>query len=249
MVSVDPKRVELKLSIGADGPEEATEWLGLKDSEAARATIWFCDQVASGGDGVRFELFDRGVIVRLRRKHGDDDSNTTIKYRREAPLVLPPGWDPEATPDFKVEGDWTIRSRMVAASLDSTVAGATIDEAGRAGPPLPRSLFSDDQRRFVTDLIAPRSVDLAALRPLGPIDAWRWEEAPRRDLDKKVGAERWKFDGREFLELSTRVRFENGDEWLNRFATWATDGGLNIASVGTTKTQAVLEHFAGRLGP
>ena len=45
---------------------------------------------------------------------------------------------------------------MVAASLDSTVAGATIDEAGRTGPPLPGSLFSDDQRRFVTDLVAPR---------------------------------------------------------------------------------------------
>jgi hypothetical protein len=187
--------------------------------------------------------------VTARRKHGDDDSDTTIKYRREAPLVLPAGWDPETTPDFKVEGDWTIRSRTVAASLDSTVAGATIDEAGRAGPPLPSSLFSDDQRRFVTDLIAPRSVDLAALRPLGPIDAWRWEEAPRRDLDNEVSAERWRFDGQEFLELSIRVRFENADEWLNTFAAWATDGGLDIASIGTTKTQAVLEHFAGGLAP
>ena len=41
---MDPKRVELKLSIGADAAEEATEWLGLKDGEATRATIWFCDQ-------------------------------------------------------------------------------------------------------------------------------------------------------------------------------------------------------------
>ena len=155
----------------------------------------------------------------------------------------------EATPDSKVEGDWTIRNRTVAASLGSTVVAATIDEAGRSGPPLPSGLFSDDQRRFVTDLIAPRSVDLAALRPLGPIDAWRWEEAPRRDLDNEVGAERSRFDGLEFRELSIRVRFENADEWLNRFAAWATDGGLDIASIGTTKTQAVLEHFASRLAP
>jgi hypothetical protein len=31
----------------------------------------------------------------------------------------------------------------------------------------------------------------------------------------KVGAERWRFDGQEFLDLSIRVRFENADEWLN----------------------------------
>jgi hypothetical protein len=248
MVSVDPQRVELKLSIGAGDVKKAKKWLGLKDGEATQATIWFCDQPRSDGDGDHFDLFDRGVIVRLRRKYGDD-SNTTIKYRREAPFVLPPGWDPEVTPDFKVEGDWTIQSRKVAASLDSTVADATIDEAGRNGPPLPSGLFSHDQRQFVADLVAPHAVDLAALRPLGPIDAQRWEEAPRKDLNDKVGAERWRYDGLEFLELSIRVRFENAEEWLSRFADWATDGGINVTSLDKTKTQAVLEHFAQRLAP
>jgi hypothetical protein len=135
----------------------------------------------------------------------------------------------------------------VAASLVSTVAGATIDEAGTTGPPLASGLFTDDQRRFAAALLAPRAVDLAALRPLGPIHARRWEEAPRKDLDNELGAEQWDADGLEFLELSIRVRFENAEEWLRRFVEWASDKDLNIASVGTTKTQAVLEHFAQRL--
>ena len=72
---------------------------------------------------------------------------------------------------------------------------------------------------------------------------------PRKDLGKELGAEHWKADGLEFLELSIRVKFANAEKWLRKFAAWATDEGLDIASVGTTKTQAVLEHFAQRLAP
>jgi hypothetical protein len=245
---VDPERVELKISVNADGARRAKKRLGLKNAGASRATIWFCDQPGRDAGGVRFELADRGVIVRLRHKRGAD-SDTTIKYRREPPFDLPDDWAPAATADFKVEGDWTINGQKVAASLDSTVAGAAVDAAGNAGPPLTESLFSDDQRRFAAALVAPRRVDLDALRPLGPIQAWRWEEAPRKDLGNELGAEHWKADGLEFLELSIRVKFANAEKWLRKFAGWATDEGIDIASVGTTKTQAVLEHFAQRLAP
>jgi hypothetical protein len=246
---MDPERVELKVSISADGVRRAKKRLRLNDTEAGRATIWFCDQPGRDDGGLRFELADRDVIVRLRHKR-DADSDTTIKYRREPPFDLPVGWPPAATVDFKVEGDWTVRGRKVSASLDSTVAGVIVDDAGASGPPLPRSLFSDDQRRFAAALLVPpRAVDLGALTPLGPIHAWRWEETPRKDLGKELGAEHWKADGLEFLELSIRVKFANAEKWLRKFATWATDKGLDIASVGTTKTQAVLEHFAQRLAP
>ncbi len=85
---MDPERVELKISLGAEGARKAKELLGFEDRDASRATIWFCDLPRDEGDAVHFELFDRGVIVRLRRRHGDD-SDTTIKYRRSAPLILP----------------------------------------------------------------------------------------------------------------------------------------------------------------
>jgi hypothetical protein len=243
---MDPERVELKISVNANSARRAKKRLGLKNAEASRATIWFCDQPVRDAGGLRFELADRDVIVRLRHKRGAD-SDTTIKLRREPPFELPEGWAPAKTAAFKVEGDWTVRAQKVSASLDSTVVGATIDEAGASGPPLTESLFSDDQRRFAAALLAPRTFDLGALRPLGPIHAWRWEEAPWKDLGKELGAEQWKADGLEFLELSIRVKFANAEKWLRRFAAWATDEGLDIASVGTTKTQAVLEHFARRL--
>lgn len=245
---MDPERVELKLSIAGGASKRAKKRLDLDDDRAARATIWFCDRPRWDGDGVHFDLFDRGVIVRLRHKRGDD-SDTTVKYRRKPPFDLPPGWQPEPTSDFKIEGDWTTHGRTVAASLDSTVGGKAIDKAGATGPPLPSGLFSDDQRRFAAALLAPRPVDLATLRPLGPIRARRWEESPRDDLGNELGAEQWDADGLEFLELSIRVKFENAEEWLTRFTTWASDTNLDVSSVATTKTQAVLEHFAQHLAP
>jgi hypothetical protein len=245
---MEPERVELKININADGVRRAKKHLGLEDRDATRATIWFCDQPRRDAGTLHFEMADRHVIIRLRHKHGAD-SDATIKYRRRPPFHLPDGWSPPTTAGFKVEGDWTVSAQTVAASLDSTVAGGAIDEAGFAGPPLARCLFSDEQRRFVTALLAPSPLDLAALRPLGPVHALRWEEAPRKDLGNELGAEQWTADGLEFLELSVRVKFANAEKWLRTFTEWARDERLDVASIGTTKTQAVLEHFARRLAP
>jgi hypothetical protein len=245
---MDPERVEIKISINAKGARRAKKRLGLDNADAARATIWFCDQPSRDAGRPRFEMADRDVIIRLRHKRGAE-SDTTIKYRREPPFDLPEGWAPAAVADFKVEGDWTVSGQTIAASLDSTVAGAAIDAAGTSGPPLPQNLFSDEQRRFAAALVAPHPVDLGALRPLGPIHAWRWEETPRDDLGNELGAEQWKADNLEFLELSIRVKFANAEEWRRKFAAWATDHDLDIASIGTTKTKAVLQHFAGRFAP
>jgi hypothetical protein len=248
LTRMDPERVELKINIDSDGVRRAKKQLGLMDADARRATIWFCDRPRRDADGLHFELAGRDVIVRLRHKHGDD-SDSTIKYRREPPLDLPEGWSTSRGTDLKVEGDWTVSGRRVAASLTTTVPGSVIDEAGAAGPPLRNKLFSDDQRRFAAALLAPSTCALAELRPLGPIHALRWEEAPRRKLGNELGAEQWKADGLEFLELSIRVKFANAERWLRSFTQWALDEGLDIAAVGTTKTQVVLEHFARRLSP
>jgi len=244
---VQPNRVELKLSIfGEEGAKYAKQQLGLEDRKATQATIWFCDEWRVDGNRVRFQLFDNGVIVRLRRKEGES-SDTTVKYRRDEPFTLPQGWDPKTMPEIKLEGDWTTGGRKVAASIDASVADGTIREAGTTGPPLPSALFSDEQQRFAAALLAPKVTDLTTLRPLGPISALRWDEEQRDDLDNEVGAEQWQVDGLAFLELSIRVKYENADRWSHRFAEWAAnDQHLDIASVGTTKTQAVLEHFARR---
>jgi hypothetical protein len=243
---VEPKRVELKISIRAKRVKDAREQLGLKDSGATSADIWFCDRALGGGG---FELFDRGLIVRLRSKDGPD-SDTTIKYRRPQPLELPAGWaDVETHPDYKIEGDWTAKNHQVSASLDSTVVGTMIDAAVASGPPLTKGLFSADQRAFAKALIAPGQVSLPSLQPLGPIHALRWEEAPRADLGEELGAEQWTAGELVFLELSMRVKFANAQEWQDKFKSWAIKKRFGVASMGTTKTQAVLEYFAKQLPP
>ena len=156
---MEPERVELKININVDGVRRAKKHLGLADGDATRATIWFGDRPGRDAHALHFDLADRDVIVRLRHNHGAD-SDATIKYRREPPLQLSDGWSPATTTDFKVEGDWTVSAQNVAASLSSTVAGAAIDEAGFAGPPMAPGLSSDDQRRFAAALLAPSTLDV-----------------------------------------------------------------------------------------
>ena len=245
---VEPKRVELKISIRAKHVKDARHNLELNDNDATTATIWFCDRPL-GGHHAGFELFDRGLIVRLRSK-GGDDSDTTVKYRRPQPLELPSGWDDvEARPNFKIEGDWTGKNRQVSASLDSTVDEKVIDDAVADRPPLSQQLFSADQRAFANALTAPDKVSLTSLRPLGPIHALRWQEAPREDLDEELGAEQWTAGDLVFLELSIRVNFDEAQKWQDKFKFWAMKKGFGASSMGTTKTQAVLEYFADRLPP
>lgn len=243
---VEPKRVELKISIRAKHAKEARHKLALNDKDATTANIWFCD-LPLGGHHAGFELFDRGLIVRLRSKDGDD-SDTTVKYRQPQPLDMPSGWDDvDAHPNFKIEGDWTGKNHQVSASLDATVEGNVIDGAVEAGLPLSHELFSADQRAFANALTAPGKVSLTSLQPLGPIHALRWQEAPREDLAEEIGAEQWTAGELVFLELSIRVKFDSAQEWQHTFKDWAVKKGFGASSMGSTKTQAVLEYFAGRL--
>ncbi len=243
---MDPEQVELKLNVNARGVLRAKQHLGLDDADATHATIWFCDVPRRQANTLHFALSDRGVIVRLRHKEGGD-SDSTVKYRREAPLHLPAGWSPRTTDDLKVEGDWTTSAQTVAASLTAEISGATIDAAGSDGPPLDRRLFSADQRRFAADLLGPTPVELADLQPLGPVSALRWEETSRDDLGNELGAEQWTAGDLQFLELSIRVKFGKAEKWLRRFTEWAADERLDVAATGSTKTKAVLEHFARQL--
>jgi hypothetical protein len=241
----NPQRVELKISISADQVKAARKQLGLKHGDATAAKIWFCERPVVGDSG-RLDLFERGLIVRLRSKDGDH-SDTTVKYRRPEPIELPAGWDdPDAHPNYKIEGDWTGDNRQVSASLDSTVAHTVIEYAVAKGTPLDRKLFSADQRRFASAIADPHKVSLASLQALGPVHALRWQETSRPDLGDELGAEQWTADDLVFLELSIRVKYRDAKAWQHRFADWATDQGVAPSALATTKTQAVLEHFAKR---
>jgi hypothetical protein len=241
-----PNKVELKISLTAGDVSAARQELGLLDDGATTASIWFCEQVARSIR--RMPLSERGVIVRVRDKGADSD--TTVKYRRPDPIQLPTGWDdPDGHPDYKIEGDWTGANHQVSASLDSTVTSAVVAKAMTGGSPLDSALFSADQRAFANALLPPSGLTLTSLHPLGPIHALRWNEEVKPGFDDPIGAEQWTADDLVFLELSIRVKYAHAKERQQAFLEWATTKHLKVDAVGSTKTQAILEHFATRRTP
>ncbi|HKY16703.1 MAG TPA: hypothetical protein VJM33_17390 [Microthrixaceae bacterium] len=108
-------------------------------------------------------------------------------------------------------------------------------------------MFSDEQRAFADAVGGGAGVDLDSLRPLGPVHALRWEESMNDSLELELGAEQWIADDLLFLELSIRAKFNKAEQLQRRFGEWAADEELGVAASATTKTQAILEHFAGRL--
>jgi hypothetical protein len=191
---------------------------------------------------------ERGLIVRLRSKDRDD-SDTTVKYRRPEPIDLPAGWrEPDAHPNYKIEGDWTGDNHQVSASLDSTLAHTVIDDAVTKGTPLERQLFSADQRRFASAIAAPYKVNLCVTKRSRPDPGVAVAGTSRPDLGEELGAEQWIADDLIFLELSIRVKYGDGKARQHRFADWAKHQGVARSALATTKTQAVLEHFAKRRG-
>jgi hypothetical protein len=245
----DPGRVEIKLSIGADDVAPARELLGWTDARAARADIWFCDRITGTGKDRALDLFDRHLIVRLRHKFGKD-SDTTLKYRGKPPLDLPSEWrSSDDDRHYKIEGDWTGKSQLVSASLDSTVSGHDITSSVGHGSLSVDDLFSADQKAFAGEVGDGAGIEWKSLQPLGPIHALRWEEEDRDDLDHALGGEQWIAGDLLFLELSVRVKFAKAQEWQERFTDWAGEKALGVSAVATTKTEAVLHHFADRLEP
>jgi len=239
--------VEIKLSIGEDDVAPARARLGWADDTAVGGDIWFCD-VISGKDAdgnATLELFDRNLIVRLRHWfHDDGESDCTVKFRGTPPLQLPTAWaEPDDDHGYKIEGDWTGESRKESASLKQKVAGHDITSSVAHGKPLANGLFSDRQRQLAEALGGIRWKEL---EPLGPIHALRWDAERHDGLGAKLAGEQWIAGDLRFLELSIRVKEDEALEWQGRFTDWADHEKLGASAVGTTKTEAVLHHFASR---
>ena len=127
----------------------------------------------------------------------------------------------------------------MAASLDSDVEAA-LDELVAGRPDQVRRLMSDAQAALAGELL----LGLDGLVALGPIRSWKWE-AGAGELDARVEAERWEVeDGPRFLELSMRVEVADGPAALRWLRETVTGAGLTIDDA-ETKTQTVLQHFAG----
>ena len=237
-----PDAVEIKVNVSAAHADAALRDLRLKGSAAKRRDIWFYEHVRGIEGSAALPLFNRSVIARVRRDRARDEGDVTIKLRG-AELSLPEEWSHRAEGSgwtFKIEGDWTGDRQQMAASL--TAEFDRDRPATRRAPRLSKLVTTRQRDLLHRALAVP--IDVATLRPLGPISARTWGAA---DLGFAVGvaAERWRAGSLQFLELSARVDAGDAEAAQRDFDAFLRGRGIEVAALEETKTELVLRHFAG----
>jgi hypothetical protein len=225
--------VEIKLTVRADQEQMVEVELDRTDVEPEAREIYYFDN-----DDL--DLYNAGLVLRARKtKRGTDD--TTVKLRPVVPSEISDSWKRLA--EFNIEMD-AVGDRMVcSAKLDAEQGRGEID-AVAAGDREIRKLFTTDQE--LLSEYAPRDVNWGDLRPLGPIDARKWELEPE-DFDHELTVEMWVLpDDSDLIELSIKVSPDLAEEASMAMRDFLTARGLDVEGDQQTKTRAALSFFTGR---
>lgn len=196
---VDP--IEIKVNIGGN-VDHALGQLGLDPGAGQEREIWFLDDIT---EGLReaLPLLNSGVILRLRRPEKDskDKEDSTVKLRpcRRSQLVGMWNAPRKHDPEYRIEGDWSRKRHVVAASCVAEFAHGTFERALKPAGAL-SGAFSEPQRTFLaqcSDILFA----FEGLTALGPITATQWKDFTFGDVED-VTAERWRF--REWMYSNCR---------------------------------------------
>ncbi|MGW1373034.1 hypothetical protein ACWD6P_01985 [Streptomyces sp. NPDC002446] len=239
--------VEVKTILSDEAAESARRTLGLEAEDGKGLSIYFWDKPWTNGDDIRLPLSEAGVVIRLRKPAKGDADDLTVKLRPCVPDTLPADW--RASRDgkdweFKIEEDWTGRSRVWAASLKveddfdrPAVDGGDGDEDAR------RPRLTRDQQRLLAS-VEVTDDDLADLVPLGPVQAIKWKPS-RRDLIHPLTAEFWSVGADlRFLELSLRAHPAEASGAQDLLERALLELDLQAPSPQTSKTASVLTALA-----
>jgi len=226
--------VELKMSVPDADRRSAIAALGLDPLAADVVQIWFFDTVD-------LDLNRAGVIARVRRTRGRDDS--AVKLRPVVPDNLPEKL--RAQPGFGVEIDAMPSGFVCSGRLKQKLKPGAVRKAMLGGKG-PRALFNKQQRAFF-EKHAPAGLSLDDLEPLGPINAFKLKFAPK-GLDRRLAAELWLYpDGARILELSTKCDPSSAFAVAAETRAFLDEHGIVMTGVQQTKTKTALEYFAGEL--
>lgn len=246
-----PDPIEIKVNIAGD-VDRALAALGLGEGEPRE--VWFLDDLT---DGARppLPLLNAGIVLRLRRKGGGgkagdragnkpkEDSTVKLRPCRRSQLISP--WDarPAEDSDYRIEGDWSRTSHVLAASYVSELAPGDIADALDGGH-LAKA-FTGPQRAFLSDCGAV-AVALSGVTALKPIASRVWKDFTLGAVEH-VDAERWTVAGLDFLELSIRVTTGEGDAVKQQFvlAEAVLERGLEFDDSDAPKTVRVMRRLAG----
>jgi hypothetical protein len=220
---------EVKVTIRGDQVAAARELLGLADADAKRFEVSFYDTSA-------LELLEAGLILRSRKVH-DGGDDVTIKVRPLPRSAVAAHWF--QLEGFKAEADRSGPRSVESCSFTVPRSARAIDEVTR-GERTIESLFSESQREFARTY-SPVAPDWGRLRVIGPMEAQTWKfRLP--ELETRISAELWTLpDGRQLLELSSRVQQPEADAAAAALDAALRARGLDASDVQETKTKTVLE--------
>lgn len=233
-----PDPIEIKVNIGGD-IDAALAALGLGDGEPRE--VWFLEDRTEGVPAL--PLLNAGIIVRLRRRKKKADSTVKLRPCRRSQLVDTWEGQPPEDSDYRVEGDWSRKRHVLAASygcdLDPDIVKSAVD-TGRL-----EAVFTAPQRAF---LAACGSVGVAlnALTVLEPIAASTWKGRTVGAVPQ-VDAERWRVGGMDFLELSIKVTTGADDaaKAQRELEDAVLGRGLQFDQNELPKTERVLTYLVG----
>ncbi|MDZ8264011.1 hypothetical protein [Nostoc sp. ChiQUE01b] len=236
--------VEIKVTIKPEQIKVAENLLELKQDESEKRKIYFCEDIQTFCTPKKLQLFEHGIILRLR-KNQDNPDDSTVKLRPVSSQISDQ-W--RRIEGFKIEGDWVGDRKIESASFTTEQNQGEIEETVERKRSLDK-LFSEQQEHFLKTS-AEIEVHLNNLQVLGPVKAFRWKPKLGGSLTYPIRCERWDIpDGRQFLELSIRVQPEQAQVAQEQFMQYLKlkHNKLDLTGVQETKTRLVLEYFANEL--
>jgi hypothetical protein len=225
--------VELKLTIHESARADAARALGVDPLDSQMRQVFFFDTP-------ELELNDAGVVVRARRRQGEE-GDTVVKLRPVVPDHLPE--DLRAMKTFNVEVDAMPGGFVCSASFKGAADNTAIREAASGVLPI-RKLFSKSQRAFF-EAHAPDGIELDSLSTLGPIPTIKVKVVPE-GFGRKLVGELWMYpDGSQIVELSTKARPDEAFQVSAEARAFLLSKGVDLSGEQQTKTKTALEFFSG----
>lgn len=227
--AAEPK-AELKVLIEPSHIRRARYRLSLWNDQSQTREIWFFDTPS-------LDLLDAGAILRARDVT-DDDDDSTVKLRPFVLADLAPQF--RALDGLKCELDRSSTSTTSSCSLKVDQDEGEIAAVG-GGERTIDKLFSSEQEALLAE--HGPAVAWDQLYRFGPIAARVWT-IRTEELPEKVTAELWYMpDGTQTLELSMKVKVEDGDDGMMDLLDFVAARGLGLAAEQESKTRRALAAF------
>jgi len=236
-VRIDPLigAVEIKITARIEDEDLILDYLKRSKEEPETRTIYFFDTPDLG-------LFEAGVLLRARKRPGEDDS--TVKLRPVDPAKIPINW--VKTEGFEIEMDRVGDREVISAKLGSLQKNGEIDDVIEGTRPL-RKLFTKDQERLIEEF-SPATITWDALTPMGPINVSKWK-VEFDEFDYEIVVERWKLpDKSDLVELSIKAEPGKAVQASEDFLAFLAKRGLAIDGDQQTKTRGALMFFKAGTG-